>query len=172
MPKDSEELQPWNHVALTVSNPKLNFLLCRMLLVEMETGRAGEAKGRGKRSLNLLTFTACCGIKPCGQDRTLTRLSRDDKLAVLPDAWLPDLYSLSGGGEKGGGGGDSVKWCQCRWGACTGNAHFTLSIRIPNEQDGNTIQSIFSNLDQLIEDIICFYINTLQKQCSNVTRRR
>ena len=76
-----------------------------MLLVEMETGRAGE--GKGERSLNLLTFTACCRIKPCGQDRTLTRLSRDDKLAVLPDAWLPDLYSLSGGGgeeEEDGGG--------------------------------------------------------------------
>lgn len=64
--------------------------------------RASRERNR-ERSLNLLTFTACCGIKPCGQDRTLTRLSRDDKLAVLPDAWLPDLYSLSGcGGEREG----------------------------------------------------------------------
>lgn len=47
--------------------------------------RAGGATGWSS-SLNLLTFTACCGIKPRGQDRTLTRLSRDDKLAVLPDA--------------------------------------------------------------------------------------
>lgn len=65
----------------------------------------------GERSLNLLTFTACCSIKPRGQDRTLTRLSRDDKLAVLPDAWLPDLYSLSGGGdERGEGGGSGGGW--------------------------------------------------------------
>lgn len=35
--------------------PKLNFLLCRVLLVEMETGRAGKGKGRGVffESLNL-----------------------------------------------------------------------------------------------------------------------
>lgn len=140
MPKDSEELQPWNHITLTVSNPKLNFLLCRMLLVEMETGRAGKGRG-GECSLNLLTFTACCSIKPCGQDWTLTRLSRDDKLAVLPDAWLPDLYSLSsGGGEvRGGGEPDSSKWCLCQWGTLTGNAHFTLSISLHN--DGNIIKN-------------------------------
>lgn len=105
------------------------------------SGGDGEREG-SERSLNLLTFTPCCGIKPCGQDRTLTRLSRDDKLAVLPDAWLPDLYSLSGGGgEEESGEGDSGKWCPCQWGACAGNAHFTLSISIPNEHDGNAIQS-------------------------------
>lgn len=108
-PKDSLELQPWNYTALSLSlsasNPKLNFLLCRMLLAEKEPGRTGWEGGRC--SLNLLTFTACCSIKPCGQDRTPTRLPRDDKLAVLPDAWLPDLYSLSGSG----GGGGSV--CVC-----------------------------------------------------------
>lgn len=62
-----------------------------MLLVEPETGRTGGqagkgGEGKGEGSLNLLTFTACCSIKPCGQDRTLTHLSRDDKLAVFPDA--------------------------------------------------------------------------------------
>lgn len=121
-------------------------------------GREGEREGG--RSLNLLTFTACCGIKPCGQDRTLTRLSRDDKLAVLPDAWLPDLYSLSGGGgEKGGvGGGGRVTAVN---GACVdeGSAremHIPTypSIRIPTEQDRNTIQSIFSKLYLLIYFIL------------------
>lgn len=47
MPKESEELQPWNPIALTVSHPKLNFLLCRMLLVEMETGRAEKGREKG-----------------------------------------------------------------------------------------------------------------------------
>lgn len=117
-------------------------------------------EGKGERSLNLLTFTACCGIKPCGQDRTLTRLSRDDKLAVLPDAWLPDLYSLSGGGsEREGGGNDSSKWCPCQWGAITGNAYFTLSISIPNEHDGNTIQGWASSFNFI--DTIYLYSNQL-----------
>lgn len=55
MPKDSEELGPWKHAALRVSNPKLNFLLCRMLLVEMETGREGKGSGGAAffESLNL-----------------------------------------------------------------------------------------------------------------------
>lgn len=43
-------------------------------------------------------------------------------------------------------GGDSGKWCPCQWGACKGNAHFTLSISIPNEHDGNTIQTWASSL--------------------------
>lgn len=95
----------------------------------MEGGRAGGA--RGLSSLNLLTFTACCGIKPRGQDRTLTRLSRDDKLAVLPDAWLPDLYSLSGGrGGPVGGGMTAVNGAGVNEKV---HAQFTLSVRIPNE---------------------------------------
>lgn len=69
------------------SLPKWNFLPHCLPLVETEVG---SRLGRGLRgelpscmgwlvggcSLNHLTFTACCGIKPGGQDRTLTRLSR------------------------------------------------------------------------------------------------
>lgn len=132
MPKDSEELQPWNHTTLTVSNPKLNFLLCRMLLVEMETGRAGEGEAmRGEEekwrgaffeSLNLYGLLQYQALRTRSDADTFVegwQISCPSRCLIAWPLFTKWWWWWGGGrrrGEEGRLGCDSGKWCPCQWG--------------------------------------------------------